>query len=835
MSMLLDGRPLVPPRPYSAASVLRSGPVSGQPPVPPLPTGYRTGEANFPYSRSFDPLIAPRPQRSDPDLPAYMARTLDQRSAMATPRFATPGPSPHLRQMSSPAINYNPSFIMLNSQQSRGPPPAPPPPPAFAGRAGSPYMPQVSQTGMGGIATSMASMSLHDSPLPRIKSVHGIIDYSMSAPPRPAPSAPTSAAPLLTAPLPTVSSLQDALSSVQSPSADPASQVSWIRDVLLLVNRANMTVEGTSSFTSSSLPLGPSLPSGPVHIADPPLQRLVDIAIPLLISLIPSSVEPGMILAPCIAEALFLRATLTASGAFPTFIPASSRVAFREFEVAARAGHPRAWFRLGRDYESFGDASHAFQCFEHGVAVHDESCTYRLGMARLLGQIGLKPDVPAAVELLHRAAVGASITCPQPAYVYALLLLNDFSQVSVPPELFMPYIPVGLTPAREARAQLQRAAFLHFVPAQQRLGHAYEFAEASFPFNPLMSVQYYSLASRQGEPEADMALSKWFLCGAEGANGFAKDEGLAYTFAEKAARKGLPSAEFAMGYYAEVGIGKPVDPRRAVEWYEKASAHGNSDAAARLVALTGPIAQVLSREQHNTITEDKLVRTRTQAKHRSEAIDFDLDAYAGPGREQNSQVQPGQLRGRPQQQMTKPRQASLPTPFPPEPPSVDQSLYQNNENQYYPQQNNSPRRHATAPPSSQHVRGGSLGLGPGAPTQPQQFADRPRYTLVDPGLANSPQPNGTAETGAYGRRAISTSAATHAGSFPPQRRQYSGNSLGELPRAQGEMRQPPSSFLQPPNVARIDTNGGGSGTRYNTFADMGIEGKKVEDKECRIM
>jgi hypothetical protein len=54
-----------------------------------------------------------------------------------------------------------------------------------------------------------------------------------------------------------------------------------------------------------------------------------------------------------------------------------------------------------------------------------------------------------------------------------------------------------------------------------------------------------------------MALSKWFLCGSEGT--FEKDEELAYTFAEKAARKALPSAEFAMGYYAEVGVGGPID------------------------------------------------------------------------------------------------------------------------------------------------------------------------------------------------------------------------------------------------------------------------------------
>ncbi|KAJ7803545.1 hypothetical protein B0H14DRAFT_3883937, partial [Mycena olivaceomarginata] len=69
------------------------------------------------------------------------------------------------------------------------------------------------------------------------------------------------------------------------------------------------------------------------------------------------------------------------------------------------------------------------------------------------------------------------------------------------------------------------------------------------PFKPLLSVQWYSLASQAGEAEADMALSKRFLCDAEGA--FDKDESFVRTFAAKAAAKGLPSGEFAMGYYNE--------------------------------------------------------------------------------------------------------------------------------------------------------------------------------------------------------------------------------------------------------------------------------------------
>lgn len=64
-----------------------------------------------------------------------------------------------------------------------------------------------------------------------------------------------------------------------------------------------------------------------------------------------------------------------------------------------------------------------------------------------------------------------------------------------------------------------------------------------------------------------MALSKWYLCGAEGF--FEKDEASAREFAEKAAAKGLVSAEFAVGYYCEVGVAGKKDLEQATSWYNK--------------------------------------------------------------------------------------------------------------------------------------------------------------------------------------------------------------------------------------------------------------------------
>ncbi|KJA14221.1 hypothetical protein HYPSUDRAFT_150673, partial [Hypholoma sublateritium FD-334 SS-4] len=436
--------------------------------------------------------------------------------------------------------------------------------------------------------------------------------------PPPATTQQPPAIPALTAPIPILSQLQEAAQHVVSPTHDPALKIAWCRDVFVLVDRASGGLAATDP------------PVGPITLVDTALDRLAHTAIPIVLQLATSH-NPAQGKMPLhVAEAISMRANFSASGAFPDLIRHNPRTAFRDFEAAARGGYNQAWFRLGRDYENFNDHAHAKECFERGVKLNVESCLYRLGMAHLLGQLSLPSNPQTALPLLQRAALLASLSCPQPAYVYALLLLSEFTQVTVPASLLVPLIPPGSSPTLEARKHLERAAYLHFGAAQYKLGHAYEFAEPPFSFDPLLSVQYYSLASQQGEVEADMALSKWFLCGSGGAaaaagqvgagsGGFEKDEGLALTFAEKAARKALPSAEFAMGYYAEVGVGQPRDLGKATEWYQRAKAHGNTDAIARLQALAQPAPQQLSRQEHDSITETKLVRRRTQAAQRAES------------------------------------------------------------------------------------------------------------------------------------------------------------------------------------------------------------------------
>lgn len=433
-----------------------------------------------------------------------------------------------------------------------------------------------------------------------------------------------------------------------------------------------------------------------------------------------------------------------------------------------------------------------------------------MGMAHLMGQLGLPVSLDQALPLLHRAATLATLDTPQPAYVYALLLLNEFSQVSIPPFAIAPFLPTGSAPQLEARRHLERAAYLHFSPAQYKLGHAYEFAEPPFPFDPLLSVQYYSLASQQGEVEADMALSKWFLCGSgddtSSPGHFDKDEGLAWTFADKAARRGLPSAQFAMGYYAEVGVGGPKDVNTAIKWYKKARDNGNTDAAERLTALEQSVPQSLSREQHNVITEDKLVRKRTMAKQRSEQQSPTAPLNSIPP-EPQPQQQPPQPQQH-QQIMHLARRTSMIRPSQPPRTSGTQELLQ--------------------PGSSPRPRPQQAGT--------QQYSNLNRYTLTDnPVPSNSlPVPRNASPArpgsagnqptaGRYGRGGKAVSGGVGV-STPPQ--SQSPGPITGSPHADAPESAPLDSSAPP--AQRLHRG-------PSTFAEMGIQGVKLEEKDCVIM
>ena len=59
-----------------------------------------------------------------------------------------------------------------------------------------------------------------------------------------------------------------------------------------------------------------------------------------------------------------------------------------------------------------------------------------MGTAHLLSQLSLPQNPTQGLPLLHHTATLASLTCPQPAYVYALL--SEFTELPVAPYILLP-------------------------------------------------------------------------------------------------------------------------------------------------------------------------------------------------------------------------------------------------------------------------------------------------------------------------------------------------------------------------------------------------------------
>ena len=262
----------------------------------------------------------------------------------------------------------------------------------------------------------------------------------------------------------------------------------------------------------------------------------------------------------------------------------------------------RAQYRIGMQFENSRDIGNALKHYQMGVDAGDSAACYRLGMMVLLGQHGQTQDFQRGLSLIFAAAQNADENAPQGAYVLGMLEVRELPQVSIPDRFLARDI-------NNARMNIERAAFLGFAKAQAKMGSAYELCELGCDFDPALSLHYNNLAARQGEVEAEMAISKWFLAGHEGI--FEKDEEMAFAYAQRAAQDGLPTAQFAMGYFHEIGIFVPVNLYMANDWYNKAAASGNTDAAGRIDSLSR--SKTMSRKDHERIAVSKIKESRLQS------------------------------------------------------------------------------------------------------------------------------------------------------------------------------------------------------------------------------
>lgn len=257
--------------------------------------------------------------------------------------------------------------------------------------------------------------------------------------------------------------------------------------------------------------------------------------------------------------------------------------AYPLFVLAAKHGHPDAAYRAGTCYEKgWGcrrDSGKALQFYRKASSQSHPGAMYRLATAELNGELGLKKSPKEGVKWLKRSAENATPEFPHALHELALLHERGIDNVLfVDPEY--------------ACELLAQAGEMGYAPSAYKLGVNYEYGRMGCPQDAGLSIHMYNIAAQQNHKEACFALTAWYLVGAPGI--LPQSDTEAYLWAKKAAEQGLAKAEYAVGYFTEMGIGTVKDLREAKAWFTKAAEHGDKRANQRLTALGARPVQTLA-------------------------------------------------------------------------------------------------------------------------------------------------------------------------------------------------------------------------------------------------
>jgi TPR repeat protein len=320
----------------------------------------------------------------------------------------------------------------------------------------------------------------------------------------------------------------------------------------------------------------PSSPHELLREARQILQRLADRSYPFA----------QYYLADGYASGLFSKGKEDYDRAFPLFIAASKH------------GHAESGYRAALCYE-FGwgcrkDPAKAVQFYRQSASKNHPGAMTRLGRACLSGDLGLN-KYREGLKWLKRATESADAQYNAAPYHLGLLYETGYGDDLFQDETY-------------AAQLFTQAADLGNAEAAYRLGDAYEHGKLSCPQDPALSVHFYTLAAQKGQAGAMMALCAWYMVGAEPV--LEKDENEAYEWARRAAEcgkfntgstnclhrhkthpsPGLTKAEYAVGYFTEMGIGCRRDPLEANVWYVRAAEQGDERAKHRLAAIRAAAA-----------------------------------------------------------------------------------------------------------------------------------------------------------------------------------------------------------------------------------------------------
>jgi TPR repeat protein len=248
--------------------------------------------------------------------------------------------------------------------------------------------------------------------------------------------------------------------------------------------------------------------------------------------------------------------------------------AFALYLHASKQNHLESIYRVGCCYEigvgTRQDHQRALQFYKKAATQSHTASMYKLAIIYMLGYCGQSVNMKESLTWLQRAVSTSNAQTPHALYCLALFQLNikQFKQESL---VYDPTYALELL--------FESANHFNYAPSQIKLGELYEVGNL-VPVDDASSIYWYTRAASQGNADAALALSCWYLTGSDGI--LAQSDREAYLWARKAAsyqhadRWSLAKANYLVGCYVDKKIGiSENSTENAKVWYKRAAALGH--------------------------------------------------------------------------------------------------------------------------------------------------------------------------------------------------------------------------------------------------------------------
>ena len=216
------------------------------------------------------------------------------------------------------------------------------------------------------------------------------------------------------------------------------------------------------------------------------------------------------------------------------------------------------------------DYNRAIIYYRKAATLSHVSSMYKLAIIYLRGFCGQVKNVREAINWLQRAVALSNAQNPHALYVLAMIQFT---------EEFTENTNLIVDPSYGLEL-LHESARLDYLPSQVKLGELYEMG-GPVEVDDAQSIYWYTKAAAQGNPDAALALSSWYLTGSSGI--LAQSDREAYLWARKATsyqyadRWTIAKAYFLVGILTEKKIGVSEYEDASI-WFKKSAALGHRGA-----------------------------------------------------------------------------------------------------------------------------------------------------------------------------------------------------------------------------------------------------------------